>query len=205
MKKSIALLILLACSACNSLIPRYSGQDDPLYTVTSPTVIVAGIPSTQKTVLVDMPITPLWLDRDRIALRKIPNQQDFFASARWSSPLPNMLQETIINTLEKTGKLAAFNHRSGVPTSTRLITEIRDFQTEYGKPGEPVVIHVSITAGLLDTSNQSLLASKTFSYQEKVTGSSIPTMVTGFDKAFSEIQKALIEWVLRTLPSKSAP
>lgn len=199
MKKLIAILLLLTCSACNSFIPKNGRQDAPLYTVTSPVVTVAALPATTRTVLVDMPITPLWLDRDRIALRKTANQQDFFAAARWSSPLPNMVQETLINTLEKTGKISAFNHRSGIPTTIRLVTEIRDFQAEYGKSGELVTINVTLTASLLDAGNQKHLTSKTFSAQEKVSGSSVGDMVMGFDKAFSETQKSLVEWVVKTV------
>jgi cholesterol transport system auxiliary component len=196
MKHSLILLTLFLLPGC--VLLSKPAKDVPLYSVTSPTVI-SSQPKLTKSLLVDLPVTPLWLEHDRIALRKATLQEDFFAAARWSSPLPNMAQEMIITTLEKTGKLTVFNQRSGLPADYRLVIEIRNFQIEYAETNKPDTVNISFTASLLDNSSQKLHASKNFTSRQNVTQDNLPVIMRTFDKAFAETQTALAGWVLQIM------
>jgi cholesterol transport system auxiliary component len=200
MKKLALMLIISLCNACSFL--QGFAPDDLLYAISAPTITVASSLPMRKSVLVEVPIAPQWLERNRIALRKPLNQQDYFAGVRWSAPLPNMLQETMIATLEKTGKLSVFSQRSGLPAEARLISEIRDFQVEYGTAGETTSVNLTFTASLVETDGQKLIASKLFSARQQLTNPAMASIIAAFDKASITTQTALVEWVISSLSSR---
>ncbi|MFO1242454.1 MAG: ABC-type transport auxiliary lipoprotein family protein [Rickettsiales bacterium] len=131
------------------------------------------------------------LSTDRIALKHSPTSFDYYADSRWPSPLPEMVQATIVKTLEQQAVATSVTNDE-IPTAADdiLSISIQDFQAEYmGNDAAPVV-HVTLSAKLSDAATQKVFGTFISTSSVKAGANSMEQIVAAFDESF---QKSLLD------------
>ncbi|HKJ71865.1 MAG TPA: ABC-type transport auxiliary lipoprotein family protein [Gammaproteobacteria bacterium] len=140
----LAVLAALLLAGCVSL-PQ--AEAPPQRYVLTP-LAGGGQPTNGARIAVAKPQVPAGLASDRIAVLRGGRRLDHYAGARWSAPLPDLLQDFLASSVENRLGAAAWGPE---PARYRLITAVRDFQAEYGEGASgPPTVRVTLVAVLWD-------------------------------------------------------
>ena len=89
------------------------------------------------------------LETDRIAVLYPDRRLDYFADARWSGPLGEVLQDLAVQEFHSRANLRTVSADASVFASAYwLEIEITDFQAEYTPPATAPTVHVRLLARL---------------------------------------------------------
>ncbi len=87
------------------------------------------------------------LDTDRIAALYPDRRLEYFADARWSGPLDEVIQQLVVQQFHATANLRNVSVEASVFASNYwLEIEVADFQAEYSAAAAPPVVHVHFLA-----------------------------------------------------------
>jgi cholesterol transport system auxiliary component len=194
----VAALAVLA-GACGSIVELpNSGEAPSLYNLTalsSPTAV-----GTEEKLLIEDPVTTGGLDVRNIARRPSSNEMQYYAGARWSGRLSNMVQATLAETFENAGQ-AVTSGRGGavVPPRFELQLEIRDFQAEfYNSPTRPD-IHVRIAVKLVQLSPLRVLVTSVVDVTQQAYGGDMRSVIDAFDTANHEAMDQIVELTVKAI------
>ncbi|HEY1315347.1 MAG TPA: ABC-type transport auxiliary lipoprotein family protein [Steroidobacteraceae bacterium] len=145
-----AVILAAAClSACSGLFQSK---------IAPPTIyVLAAAPPAQAPpdarVPVDLailkPKMPAGLQMDRIAVLYPDRRLDYFADARWSGPLTEVLQDFAVREFQLHGNLRTVSGDTSVFASSYwLELEFSDFQAEYTQASAAPAVHVRLLARL---------------------------------------------------------
>jgi cholesterol transport system auxiliary component len=185
--RSCLLGLVCALSAC-ALPEAREGQAR----VFALSIETAAKPSSasQRQLLVETPVASGLLDSDRVVVRAGPNEFGLLRGARWSEPLPQLWQRTLIRSIEDDGRLRAGRSRDALAGDERLLGELRAF--EYAVERSEVRVHFH--AKRVDA-RQRIVAERSFEATAKVQGGDAADVVAGFNAASSELIDTLLEWL----------
>ena len=89
------------------------------------------------------------LETDRIAVLYPDRRLDYFADARWSGPLGEVLQDMAVQEFHSRGRLRTVSGDASVFASGYwLEIEVADFQAEYGPAASAPTVHTRFLARL---------------------------------------------------------
>jgi cholesterol transport system auxiliary component len=185
----------LVLSGCSSLVP---GQGPPpnLYRLTPKPGIPDTLPKVNWQLEVDVPNAPASLDSTRVALLHDPSQFEYYARANWVDRVPLLVQSSLIEFFESSGKILSVGRDSSdVHPDYVLSTELRDFQMEYF-PGPLPSAHVGMNARLISIRQRSIIASRRFDELAPASADRIESTVAAYNVALGKTLDEIVVWTI---------
>ncbi|MFA6037858.1 MAG: ABC-type transport auxiliary lipoprotein family protein [Legionellales bacterium] len=196
MKNIYLLLAVLLLSGCSSLLTSKQNVDQ-FYTVNALKDYDGEKQNVDATITIQSPTVSKGLDGNRIMLMHSPQRLDYFAKARWSSPLSMMVQTSLVESFENSEALdRVATDYSGLRPNYVLLLEIQDFQAEYKEANQPPVIHIKLVAKLVDFPLRNLMASFSVETFKQAEENELDAIMFAFDQAFAGAQELMIEETL---------
>jgi len=133
------------------------------------------------------------LDTDRIAVMSTPNQLTYYTGAAWAQPLPQILQQFLMNTFQQSRTFKGVDsEQESITPDVILLTEIQDY--EVNNNVSPPTVRVRLTAKLVNA-NHKLLATIPIEKTEVAEVNHMPAIIAAFNKATDEVATDLLHWV----------
>ena len=194
--------ILLA--ACSSIVGP--GATPTVYVLKPVLPDLSKGPKVHWALNIDPPDADDALDSERIAISRSPNTLDTYAGAAWSDHLPTLVQSTIDDAFEASGRIdeVATNDR-GVRADYVLQPDIREFVARYDQPDGPPVASVKIEARLVAAGSRNTVARMVFSAQRPAAQNSVDGAVQAFNGALGEVLGGIVNWALAAGIETNAP
>jgi len=99
----------------------------------------------EATLVIAEPAARHELDTDRIVVTLRDRRLDAYAGARWSAPLPKLVERLLVDGFRSSGAFhAVVTERSAFGGRYLLQLEIDEFAADYGAPGGPPVARVAL-------------------------------------------------------------
>jgi cholesterol transport system auxiliary component len=139
-----------------------------------------------------MPRVRTGLNNDRIAALYPDRKLDYYAAARWSGPLDEVVQDLV---------LQAFHGRfRNVGTDTSafdggywLEIDVVDFQAEYTEPGAGPAAHVHLSARLGNGSDRRVLGELEADARQAAAENRLAAVVAAYQAAVQQALGELVE------------
>lgn len=143
------------------------------------------------------------LDSNTLAVRPEPNQLQNYKGARWSEPLPVLLQSAVLRAFEDSGRVGSVARAGvGVRGDVSLLLDIRHFEAVYPTPrtakSRPLV-QVEIQAKRV-AAGGTVLAARTFRQTVEAEQVDVPAVVAAFERATMPLLAELRDWTLQSGP-----
>jgi len=133
------------------------------------------------------------LDTDRIAVLYSDRRLDYFADARWSGPLDDVVQDLAVQAFRNGARLRNVNSdASAFASGYWLEIEVADFQAEYASAGAPPTINVRLLARVASAGDRNILGSFTAAARQTATDNRMTAIVDAYERA---VNSALTEIV----------
>jgi cholesterol transport system auxiliary component len=187
----LLLLTLTGCSASSLLAP--SGAPAKIYTLSAPKEVPSSAPQANWQLLVATPNAGLDIDTPRIAVIPAPSRMDYYADVTWADRPPAMLQDLLVQSFDRSGRIAAVQRQSGGLKSDFLLTaDIEDFEVDT--TSAPMV-HIRIAARLVRSRDREIVATRNFDSAVPA-GGNFDSAITAFDGALQSILPQMVDWAL---------
>jgi cholesterol transport system auxiliary component len=146
------------------------------------------------------------LNSDRIALTRTSETLDFFADSAWTDQLPVMLQNALIESFEKSGRIKAVSRETaGLQADYVLETEVRDFAARYSSADAPPDVVVRIAAKIVKLPDRTIVSTHDFVQRSTASENRVPAVVSAFNAALTASLREIVEWTLNAPSGTSAP
>jgi cholesterol transport system auxiliary component len=185
----------LTLSACGSLLGPSEAPGQIF--VLSPQLpsVPRSLPPTVQ-LAIARPETSTSLTTDRIALSR--NQTfDYYAGAQWTDATPQLLQNLLIDALEKGGAPSSVaKDMEGIHVNYIVQSEIHSFEARYdhGDAAPTVVIDVSVK--VVSAAKGEIVDAHRFHEESAASANSIPAVVAAFNATLAVILPEIAHWVL---------
>jgi cholesterol transport system auxiliary component len=138
------------------------------------------------------------LESDRIAVLYPDRRLDYFADARWSGPLGDVLQDLAVQEFHSHANLRTVSGDASVFASAYwLEIEITDFQAEYTAAATAPTVRVSLRARLGGSRDRHLVGQFTATAQKTAAENRLSSIVDAFasaaDATLTEIAAQAVE------------
>lgn len=193
-KALILSFLALPLAACGfTLIDTQPAPQ--IYDLTAPVAITDG-DAVEWELIVEEPITVRALGTNRIALKTRDNSIQYYQGARWSDRGPALVQSTIIETLENSGRILSVGaETSGINSKYRLKSNLRDFQADISGGGNPT-IKVTLNAKLFSARTRGIVATRLLSAEVVARSAKMTDIIKAFDEATRDITGQAAAWAL---------
>ncbi len=189
---SAALICCLlgACSTSQILTSK-----EPKQTIYSlrPAEEGAGIPTgPAKIVEIAMPTVPPGMDRDRIVLYLDNGQKlDYYAAARWSALLSNMVQDFTRRTASKTlPYVVAVTPDQEIDSQYRLQIKLNEFAPVYQSgANDTPLLRVSLEVTLTELPSDQVLSNFTLSNSMPAQENRLDVIVSGLEALLQDLEQ----------------
>jgi cholesterol transport system auxiliary component len=190
---------LLVLSACSNIIgPPESAA---LYVLDPENSPARNGPALLWQLSVVLPETSDSLDTTRISLMMPAGQMDYYANANWQDRLPLLVQASLVEAFEATGRLTAVGRDSeGLKSDYLLLTDIRAFQARYDVADAPPKVEVRIVAKLVRALTRTIVQVIDAQSVVPVAQNSVPSVVAAMNQALSNVETQIVDWALRAPP-----
>ena len=189
-----SFVLLSGCSVLGSQ------QRDPV-TIYAPQVTVvpqSSWPSVTWQLVVAKPTAARVVDSPRIAVRPVPGELQVYKGVTWSQPSTDLVEATVLRALEDSGKIPAVARLgSGVRADYKLVMDLRRYEADYAGNAVPSAT-IELTAKLMHTTDQRIVASRTFLQREPSSGVEVAQVAVAFDQALEKLGGEVVGWVLTT-------
>jgi cholesterol transport system auxiliary component len=194
MKRTVLVIPILLLAGCGGGLLAPSGPAPALYTLAAPERIETNAPQASWQLLVDAPNAPLDLDSARIAIAPSTSRIDYYADVVWADRVPAMLQQLLVESFDRSGRIAAVQRQNGgLHGDFTLAPDIGDFEVDASSNPQA---HIRITARLVRMRDRTIVASRSFDAAAPVGGSGIDPVVAAFDSVLSELLPQIVDWTL---------
>ncbi len=132
------------------------------------------------------------LESDRIAILYPDGRLDYFANARWTGPLAEVVQDLAVRELHSRANLRTISgDTSAFGSSYWLEIEVTDFQAEYPAGASAPTVHVHLLAQLGSSGDRRLLGQIEGTAQQTAAQNRLTSIVDAYaraaDAAFAQI------------------
>jgi cholesterol transport system auxiliary component len=187
----LLLLMLTGCSASSLLAP--SGAPAKLYTLSAPREVSSSTPQANWQLLIAMPNAVLDLNTPRIAIVPAPSRMDYYADVSWADRPPAMLQELLLQSFDRSGRIAAVQRQSGGLKSDFLLTaDIEDFEVDTTSEAS---VHIRIAVRLVRSRDRVIVAARNFESTVPA-GGNFDGAIAAFDSGLQSILPQIVDWTL---------
>jgi cholesterol transport system auxiliary component len=140
------------------------------------------------------------LDTDRIAVLYPDRRLDYYADARWSGPLDDVVQELAVQVFRNGGRLQNVSSDASAFTSGYwLEIEVADFQAEYASAGTPPTINVRLLARVARAGDRNVLGSFSAAARQTATDNRLTAIVDAYEQAINSALADIVGHTSRTL------
>jgi ABC-type uncharacterized transport system auxiliary subunit len=140
------------------------------------------------------------LDTDRIAVLYPDKRLDYFADARWSGPLDEVVQDLAVQAFAGAARLRNVSAEgSAFASAFWLELRVDDFQAEYATSGRLPTVHVHFTARLGTAGDRKLLGSFEATADQGAADNRLSAIVDAFERACNAALEQLVVDTSRTL------
>ena len=137
------------------------------------------------------------LDTSRIALTRSPITMDYFASAAWTDRVPLLVQRTLIQSFDMSGRIVSVDRdTTGLETDYLLETEIRDFQARYDSQSGPPEVVIGIQVKLVRMPEREIVGGMYANQRAMASANSIDSVVGAFNQAAGAALSQVVGWTL---------
>lgn len=183
----------------------------PIYDLSSVAVETSGAQPIASRIIVAEPQTLITLNSQKIFVRDATSagadgagsdatgdqergaKSVFLADALWIDALPLLVQSRIIESFERSGLMKSVGRPfGGLDGADQLLIEIRHFEVLEGR--EPRAA-VTLAARIVSDSGE-IKAADSFHSEVAIAGSETPDRMAALDRAFSNVARGLLGWVL---------
>ena len=127
------------------------------------------------------------LDTDRIAALYPDRRLDYFADARWSGPLDEVIQDLVVQAFHsRAGLRNVSGDASAFASAYWLEIEVADFQAEYADGGSPPNVHVHFLARIGSSGERRIIARFEASARQPAAANRLSAIVDAYDRAANE-------------------
>jgi cholesterol transport system auxiliary component len=187
----ILLLTLTGCSASSLLAP--SGVPAKIYTLSAPKEVSSNAPKANWQLLIAMPDAGLDINTPRIAIVPAPSRMDYYADVSWADRPPAMIQGLIVQSFDRSGRIAAVQRQSGgLKSDFLLTTDIEDFEVDT--TSEPTV-HIRIAARLVRSRDREIIAMRSFDSTVPA-GGNFDSAIAAFGSVLQSVLPQIVDWTL---------
>jgi ABC-type uncharacterized transport system auxiliary subunit len=201
-----SILVLGVCgavTACTGSLFRSKVVPPSIYLLSAPTGIKAAASSSSAAPAAPAPLAAdlavlkprvrAGLDTDRIAVLYPDRRLDYFADARWSGPLDDVMQDLAVQAFRNGARLQNVSSDASVFASGYwLEIEIADFQAEYASARAPPTINVRLLARVASAGDRNILGSFSAAARQTATDNRLTAIVDAYERA---VNSALAEIV----------
>jgi len=140
------------------------------------------------------------LDTDRIAVLYPDRRLQYFADARWSGPLDDVVQDLAVQAFRNDARLQNVgSDASAFMSGYWLEIEIADFQAEYAAAGGSPTINVRLLARVGSAGNRNILGSFTAAARQTATDNRLTAIVEAYELAVNSALAGIVGSTSRTL------
>lgn len=191
LKTYVYILALCLLTGCASL---FEGDEPlPLYTLKPCPGVSRGVMATP--LRVDLPLSDLSLDTQRIAVTPSPYQRDYIAGGQWPDRLSQVMQDVFIETFtQRWGGEKVHRNGAGLAAERLLQTEIQDFSVYHLGSSGPS-IHIKILFKLIDFRARRVMASEVFSEKVPLSSETLYGIVEAFNKGTNALLIKAMRWI----------
>ncbi|HEY2465109.1 MAG TPA: ABC-type transport auxiliary lipoprotein family protein [Steroidobacteraceae bacterium] len=124
------------------------------------------------------------LGTDRIAALYPDRRMDYYADARWSGPLDEVVQDLAVQELHANSALRNVSGDASVFASAYWMEiEVIDFQAEYSDAGGAPTVHVHLQARIGDSSDRHVLGRFEPDVREAAADNRMSAIVDAYNRA----------------------
>lgn len=182
-------------AACSGIIGP--PEPAPLYMLRAGPVPASGGPRVSWQLSIVLPEAPQSLDTDRIVLLHENNQMDYYANSSWQDRLPFLIQASLIEAFEASGRIGGVGRDTeGLKSDYLLQSDIRDFQAIYDAPEAPPRAVVRISAKLIGARSRSIAQSIEAHAEAAAAQNTVPSVVAAFNQALTGTMGQIVNWAL---------
>jgi ABC-type uncharacterized transport system auxiliary subunit len=208
----------LALSGCSGLF-HSTAADVQLYVLQAPPAVSVGTagPAAEgsaarnaaPTLRLARPLPAPGLNTDRIVLTRPDNRLDYFAGARWSGPLSDVVSELLLAVFRADPAWsAAVDDRGTLNADYLLQTWVDRFSADYATQTDPPTIRVDLHCLLIRRSDGVLLGSFAVSQSQPAPRNRMAGVVAVFSQVADQALVAVAaqaDQLLRSAKSPAAP
>ena len=189
-----AAILLMLCMASCGILPKKEN-----IRVVAPQVKVApdaAWPTAHWQLSVARPTANMLLDSNRIVVSPAPGALQVYKAAAWTDAAPDVLERTVVEAFEDSGKIAAVGRQAtAVRADFLLLLDMRHFEAVYADPKSSPSVLIEINAKLIDTTGH-VAAARTFRTATTASGTAVPNIAEAFDAGLIGVTRELVGWTL---------
>jgi len=198
------ILVLGVCgwaAACTGSLFQSKVVAPSTYLLSAPAAASAAAPAPLAGDLAVLkPRVRAGLDTDRIAVLYPDRRLQYFADARWSGSLDDVVQDLAVQAFRNGAQLKNVSADASVFGSGYwLEIEIADFQAEYASAGAPPTINVRLLARVGSAGTRHILASFNAGARQTATDNRLTAIVDAYERAVNAALAEIVEGTSRTL------
>lgn len=190
-QRFLAPALCLALCGCAAL----GGKHEPysIHTLSAPAASASAATPVDWQLLIERPHASRALDTARIAVVPRDGVIEYYANARWSDPVPDLLQDRLLHGFANDSRLRSSAVAAGLSGDFSLATNVQQFGLELGSDGAMAVLN--LTATLIDRPSNRIIARQGF--QARIPASTeIESTQAALQEASNQVTTQLIEWTL---------
>jgi cholesterol transport system auxiliary component len=127
------------------------------------------------------------LDTDRIAALYPDRRLEYFADARWSGPLDEVIQDLTVQLFHsRAGLRNVSGDASAFASAYWLEIEVADFQAEYAESGAPPTVRVHFLARIGSSGERRIIARFEADARQPAAANRLGAIVDAYDRAATE-------------------
>jgi cholesterol transport system auxiliary component len=146
------------------------------------------------------------LDTDRIAALYPDRHLDYFADARWSGPLDEVVQDLAMQVFHSRAGMRTIGGDSSAFSSLYwLEITVVDFEAEYASAAAAPVVHVHLQARVGSAADRRVLANFDAEVRQAATDNRLRAIVQAYNQAANEAVAELAARTSAALAAESKP
>jgi len=197
MKRSVGLLLLTLTLAGCLGGPRKAPRE-----IVAPLLdaaVAAEWPAADQQLIVVAPSASSLLDSRRVLSRPAPDRLAYLAGVSWPDNAPRLLQDAVIDTLQRSGRLrAVLRPGSGLRGEFVLNLDLVRFEADYSA-GRASTGRVEFTATLVQLASGRALGSRRFACAQAADTRDAGAAATAISQALRTCVSELAGWSLAAL------
>lgn len=187
-------------SGCGSLLP--APKAPPIYVLEPPFSTTPTVSRVNWQLTVALPLAQMGLDTIRIALRKNPPMQDYYADAAWPDRLPVLIQDLLIQAFVRSGRIVGVaRDDSGIAANYRLETELLNFEAHYDQASAAPAAVVQFGISIVSLPTRTIIARTAVMERVAAMKNNLADIVRSFDEATALTLGQIVAWTFRELPA----
>jgi cholesterol transport system auxiliary component len=198
------LLLTLALTGCGGSFFQTKATPPALYLLSATaTTAAAAAPRIPANLAVLRPRVRAGLDTDRIAALYPDRRLEYFADARWSGPLDEVIQQLAVQQFHATANLRNVGVEASVFAGDYwLEIEVADFQAEYAAAAAPPMVHVHFLARVGTSADRHMLAVFEANAQVAASDNRMSAIVDAYNRAADQALAEIISGTVQALSTR---